>query len=197
MSTYIIGSDEVLKGDTFGGIVVCAARFSKEEEQDLHNMGVRDSKKIAPAKLKRIAQELLERYPNRFSICELEPREYNTEIEGANLTRLMDKLHEAAAKELRAPGDVHIVDLYPGCKAGDTQVKGAESEYVAVAAASIVARARAMTQFDKLSQVAGFTLPLGSTHVTEALKRLMREGRDLAEFAKLHFKNVQRILNED
>ena len=116
-----------------------------------------------------------------------------------NLTKLMDKLHRAVATQLREgyEGDcLHVVDLYPGCDVGDKRVKGAESEYIAVAAASIVARSRGMAQFSRLSNKAGFKLPLGSTHVAEALERLKSEKKDFRMYAKLHFKNVQKVMTD-
>lgn len=196
--TVIIGSDEVLKGDTFGGLVVCAARFSEAEEEKLTDLGVRDSKKISDIMIHRIATTLLEQYEDRFCVKELEPHMYNELQVRFGLTHLLNKLHLDAASELRSDSEeqcTHVVDAFPGCTAGDKQVKGAESEYIAVAAASIVARHVAMDQFARLSTEAGFKLPLGSTHVGEALERLIREGHEPQRFVKLHFKNVQAALS--
>src|SRR3989338_8654944 len=43
----VIGSDEVLKGDTFGGIVVAAVRANDSQREQLCALGVADSKTLS------------------------------------------------------------------------------------------------------------------------------------------------------
>ena len=107
------------------------------------------------------------------------------------MTDLMNRLHREVGEEL-GEGE-HIVDLYPGCTAGDTCEVKAESKYVEVAAASILARAVALDQITELEQRAGFRIPKGSTHVQEGLERLKEKGLDPSQFVKLHFRNVQKV----
>jgi ribonuclease HIII len=68
------------------------------------------------------------------------------------------------------------VDLYPGCTAGDIRVTDAESKYLAVAAASILARNAALDQFAQLEAMAGFPIPKGSSLVAPALNQLKASG---------------------
>jgi ribonuclease HIII len=68
---------------------------------------------------------------------------------------------------------------------------------VAVAAASIVARAEFVSRLERLSLEAGLTLPKGASALVEAAaKRLVRDrGADaLSTFAKVHFKTTAKIL---
>ena len=70
----------------------------------------------------------------------------------------------------------------------------ADSKYVEVAAASILVRAVGLQQMKNLSALAGFSLPLGSTHVKEALKKLKEQGFEFRKFVKMDFKNVKEFL---
>ena len=54
----IIGTDESLKGDSFGGIVVAGVKADDEVRKKLEDLGVRDSKKLTDLKIKYFAQEL-------------------------------------------------------------------------------------------------------------------------------------------
>jgi len=58
----------------------------------------------------------------------------------------------------------------------------------------ILARVGALRQMDYLSMLAGFTLPKGSTHVTEALLELKKRELEFIRFVKVDFKNVKEFL---
>ncbi|MFP4118631.1 MAG: hypothetical protein ACLFTH_01095 [Candidatus Woesearchaeota archaeon] len=193
----LIGSDETLKGDTFGGLIVCACLLCDDDEPSFRELGVRDSKLLSENEIRRVATSLLDKYPDSFTCIELLPEEYNAELSGEpRSTKLLDKLHESVTSELhKSPGgkDVPvIVDKYPGCSVGDVILERAESHCTAVAAASIVARFHGVKQFDRLSVLAGFKLPFGSTHVKDALQELKRKGLPPQKFCKLHFSNVKK-----
>jgi len=187
MDEWIIGSDEVLKGDTFGGIVVAAVKADKKIREKLTKLGVKDSKKLSDKIIIQLAAEI-----KKIATCEIKnllPEEYNKHN---GLTSLLNQLHKQAAKEL-APGK-HIVDKYPGCAVGDIIEEKAEDKYIEVAAASILARAAGLQQFDYLSKLAGFKLPMGSTHVKEALQELKNRNLDFSKFVKKDFRNVKEFL---
>jgi ribonuclease HII len=120
---------------------------------------------------------------------------YNGELQNKNITRVLNELHRTLGTH-KLQGQLHLVDAYPGCKVGDEAVTQAEGKSLAVAAASIVARAKAIAQFERLSAKAGFRLPKGSTHVAAALKEVVAQKLLIKQFAKLHFKNVQKVLEE-
>lgn len=189
----VLGSDETLKGDTFGGLIVCGFFYSPELEEPLTQLGVRDSKQLATPAILRIAAQLQERYAQRIFLQALTPQDYNQQLTLMSSTQLLNHLHKEVAI-LKPPEALHVVDAYPGCTVGDVQLTHAETSSLAVAAASILARAKALEQFDELSKQAGFQLPLGSTHVRLALDRLLAAQQDLSRFAKLHFSNVQTAL---
>lgn len=185
---WIIGSDESLKGDTFGGIVVAAVKADAPLRQKLEELGVADSKLLEDREIIRLADEI-----KRIAPCEIKsllPQEYN---HVGKVTILLNNLHHEVAQHL-LPGK-HIVDKYPGCTVGDLAIEKAESKYVEVAAASILARAAALQQLQYLSSLAGFTLPKGSTHVQLALHELKERKLDFRLFVKIEFRNVQEFLD--
>ncbi len=189
-SGWIIGSDESLKGDTFGGLVVAAVKADNSIRQQLIEMGVADSKTLEDEEIRLLAEKI-----KKIALCEVRsilPEEYNRKN---NVTDLLNHLHQACAQDL-FPG-THVIDKYPGCTVGVIQEEKAESKYVEVAAASILARSAALQQLHYLSTLAGFQLPKGSTHVQLALVDLQRRGLEFRKFVKIDFRNVKEFLMEE
>ncbi len=190
-----IGSDETLKGDTFGGLVVVAFYYKPEQKEKLEQLGIRDSKKISDEKIKYLAKILKNEFTNQFAIKNLNPKDYNKEIKSKNITTILNYWHENLAQELMKEKKIlHIVDKYPGCQVGDVQIPRAETYSLAVAAASILARAEALEQIKILSEKVGFKIPMGSTHVIEALAQLKKQKEPFENYVKLHFRNVKEFL---
>ena len=185
---WYIGSDESLKGDTFGGLVVAAVKADDVLRKKLVELGVADSKKLSEQEVISLAKKI-----RMIAPCEIKsilPPEYNT-FHGS-VTEMLNAFHKEVAGYL-LPG-IHVVDKFPGCNAGTIMEEKAEDKYVEVAAASILARAAALDQLDFLSMEAGFPLPKGSTHVASALQELKEKGLEFSEFVKLHFSNVKEFL---
>jgi ribonuclease HIII len=185
---WIIGSDESLKGDTFGGMVVAAVKADLKSRKQLIELGVADSKKLSDHEILPLAIKI-----KKIVQCEVRsilPEEYN-KFHG-NVTELLNKLHSKVGGYL-SPG-THVVDKYPGCDVGDVKEEKAEDKYVEVAAASILARSAALQQLDFLSSEAGFCVPKGSTHVKWALEELKEKDLELDKFVKVGFKNVKEFI---
>ena len=183
----IIGSDECLKGDTFGGLIVAAVKADEKIREKLIGLGVADSKKLSDSEIVEIAKLIKE--VASYEIKSLYPEHYN---EDGNVTKMLNRLHNKCALKL-LPGK-HVVDKYPGCDVGDIVETKAESKYVEVAAASILARDESIRQLDELSRMAGFTLPRGSTHVKEALEKIKHKRLDFNQLVKTSFSNVKKYL---
>ncbi len=207
MLKFFIGSDESLKGDTFGGIVVAGVLVDEEQKKKLSAAGIMDSKKITNEKIPILAKRIREICPD-YAVRNLTPIEYNQH----SLTQLLNQLHHECADIIKEKhlkehdytldenddesyaNYTHIVDEFPGCNVGDIKKTKAESLYVEVAAASILAREGALQQIAELSKQLGFTVPMGSTHVADALFQLKVSGKAPEHFVKIHFKNVQEVL---
>ena len=186
-----IGTDESLKGDTFGGLIVAGVRADPKQRSQLIKLGVRDSKQLSDKRVSELAGRIMEGFG--WHAESLLPSDYNSYIAKGTLTQLLNELHAKCYSKLKTGESMHVVDKYPGCSVGDIAETKAESKYAEVAAASIIARFLGLEQFKTLSKQAGFNLPMGSTHVKPALSRLVREKNELFLYAKLHFRNVQKV----
>lgn len=204
-----LGIDEAGKGDYFGPLVVAGVRISDEEEaRQLQEIGVRDSKELRASGIHRIADLILKTVgQNNVHVISLSPQEYETRRAAAgNVNRLLGELDARIIGELANEVEVVVVDefarsarshLKPFVPEGvRLEVRPRAEDDAAVAAASIVARARQLEGIGRLSGLVGFELPLGATHVVEAGRRVLVElGEDgLAGVAKVHFATTRRVL---
>jgi ribonuclease HIII len=204
-----LGIDEAGKGDYFGPLVVAGVRITRAETASkLQAIGVRDSKEIRAPGISRISGRILEAVgPNNVHVISLPPPEYESRRAVAgNVNRLLSELDATIMGKLVDEVEVVVVDefarsarsyLEPFVPDGvRLEVRTRAEDDAAVAAASIVARARQLEEIERLSERVGFRLPLGATHVVEAGRRVVGElGEDgLAEVAKIHFATTRQVL---
>ncbi|MFH0875395.1 MAG: hypothetical protein V1859_05640 [archaeon] len=189
----IIGSDECLKGDTFGGIVVCAFIADDNVRRRLKELHVKDSKKCTNSEACTIAQTLINEFPGSYHCESIFPDEFNKMNSKMNITKILDLLHAKCHKRLAKKGATVIVDKYPGATVGDVIEERAESKYLEVAASSVIARYEGLKQVRELERRSGFFIPMGSTHVTDALLELKRKELNAKDYVKLSFSNVAKL----
>lgn len=202
-----IGVDESGKGDYFGPLVIAACYVGPEHLAELE--GVRESKKVTDAMALRLAAIIRATCPHK--VVAIGPEKYNELYDRiGNLNKLLSWGHARAIEEVLAqhPCDLVISDQFAdpaGLKRAlfergrqvrlESRVR-AESD-LAVAAASILARAEFLRRLARLSEEIGIELPKGaSASVIEAARRVVaRLGREgLAKVAKLHFKTTNQVL---
>jgi ribonuclease HIII len=206
-----IGIDESGKGDYFGPLVIAAVFVQAAGEAELKLMRVRDSKKISDGRILEMAADI--RQVCRHSIVAIGPQRYNDlYAKMRNLNRLLAWGHARALENLLEQVDcsLAISDQF-----GDQQLvlnalqeRGklirlvqhpkAEAD-LAVAAASILARAEFLRRLQRLSDEVGTTLPKGASPSVELAARMVlkKHGRErLAAVAKLHFKTTDRVVGE-
>lgn len=184
-----VGTDETLKGDTFGGIVVAGFKADDNIRKDLIEMGVKDSKKLIRPQIVELAMMIIEKYPKNFHVEDVSPKTYNQYMSKMNVTKLLDKLHLRCYNKL-SKNAIFIVDKYPGCDVGDIRETKADSKYPEVAAASIIARYYGLLQIKNLEQSAGFFIPFGSSNVESGLLELRKKDLDPSLYVKVNFRNV-------
>ena len=204
-----IGSDESGKGDYFGPLVIAAAFVTPEIEPDLELMEVRDSKRISDGRVLELARDL--RQVCKHSIVAIGPQRYNELYEKIrNLNRLLAWGHARALENLleQVTCELAIADqfgderfilnalLEKGKRIRLVQRPKAEED-LAVAAASILARAEFLTRLKRLSDEVGTSLPKGASPAVELAARMVvkKHGRErLSTIAKLHFKTTLAVL---
>jgi ribonuclease HIII len=204
-----IGIDESGKGDYFGPLVIAAVLVTPPDEPDLRLIQVRDSKRISDGRILEMAPDI--RQVCRHSVVAIGPKRYNELYEKIkNLNRLLAWGHARALENILAQtectlaisdqfGDERFILnalLEKGKSIQLIQRPKAEDD-LAVAAASILARAEFLTRLKKLSDEIGIALPKGASPAVEMAARtivrmLGRAG--LEGVAKLHFKTTQAVL---
>jgi ribonuclease HIII len=206
----IIGTDESGKGDYFGPLVVAAVLLRPEDVEVLRTLGVRDSKTVSDKAALEIAEVITTGYGDRVAVVSIGPRRYN-ELHvkfGRNLNRLLAWAHARAIEDVlehhdcgRALSDKFASDrliLSALMERGrglrlDQRVRA--EAHPAVAAASIVARARFLRDLEHLGFDAGEKLPKGAgAQVDLAARRIFRSGGmdALGQVAKLHFRTTEK-----
>jgi ribonuclease HIII len=207
-----VGTDEAGKGDYFGPLVVAGVRVLEEKSaRKLRGIGVRDSKTLSIPAASNLARRITQSVgPQNTRVAVLSPQEYEARRKASdnNVNKLLAEVNVQIFHELKDGVELFVVDefgkaassyvgprLPPGVR---LVVRPRAEDDVAVAAASILARARYLEEMDALSEEVGFELPRGSTHVLEAARRVVEERglEGLARVAKVHFGTTARVLGE-
>lgn len=209
------GIDESGKGDYFGPLVIACAYTEETTARKLIDIGVQDSKNIkSDSKAKALAKRIKAILGwKKYTIVTVGPSAYNklypktrnlNALLGWGHARVLEDLLEkvpdcpmAISDKFSKTGSVDKALMERGKKIELIQRTKAESD-VAVAAASILARAEFLERLDKLSTEAKIILPKGaSKQVLDAAVSIIKDkGQDSLEtFAKLHFKTTEKAID--
>jgi ribonuclease HIII len=205
-----VGTDEAGKGDYFGPLVVAGVRvLGKKEDRELREIGVRDSKMLSVSGAANLAQPILDSVGSKnVRVVILHPRKYEAHREAAdnNVNKLLAEVNVQIFEELKARVELFVVDEFGKAASSYIEprlppevrlvVRPRAEDDVAVAAASVLARARYLEEMETLSEKVGFELPRGAVHVVEAARRVVEEHglEELAEVAKVHFSTTAKVL---
>ncbi len=205
-STWM-GTDEAGKGDYFGPLVVAGVIVQPKDESNLLKIGIKDSKRLSPAKIEELAGLIKKNF--LFKVLIIKPEEYNRIYEEKkNLNHILSDAHIKVIKSLseRYPVNRVVVDKfskksgipeYFKNKIEIEEVVGGERD-VACAASSILARYVFEKEMREMSAKYQFEFPKGAgKKVREALSlfldRFSKE--ELGKVAKLHFKLTKEVFN--
>ncbi len=205
-----MGLDESGKGDYFGPLVIGAVFVDELAEERLITLGVRDSKLLSDNRMLALAEEIKTLCPHY--VVPIEPKRYNElYAKVKNLNQLLAWGHAWTLENMleKVPCDLAVVDKFgdesylrtvlkeKGRQITVVQQTHAETD-IAVAAASILARARFVQQMEQLSKKVSRKLPKGASDPSIVVigRELVAEyGKDiLVEIVKLHFKTTDAIL---
>ena len=207
-----IGIDESGKGDFFGPLVISSAFVPSEYREKLIKLGVKDSKEISgDNKLIAIASDVRKLLGDCFSLVAIgNPAYNNLYAKIGNLNKLLAWGHARALENLLDKNidcTYAISDQFGNkslienalMKKGKTikliQRTKAESD-IAVAAASILARAEFLRRLSMLSEELRLKVPKGaSTAVKTAAREIIEKYgvEKLSSVSKMHFKTYKEV----
>lgn len=201
-----IGTDESGKGDFFGPLVIAGVFVDSEKKKRLDEIGVRDSKLIAHASIKKLSESIKRiAGTESFNVVIINPPKYNELYEKfGNLNKLLAWGHARVLENIltKREASTAISDKFgdEGLILNSLQKRGKQLElhqfhkaekYTAVAAASILARDRFNDWFDRKKKELKLELPKGASgKVTETAKLIKKNYGDefLQQLTKGHFK---------
>ena len=202
-----IGVDESGKGDFFGPLVVAACYVGPEHLAELE--GVKDSKKLTDKQALALSGKIKAVCPH--SVIAIGPAKYNElYAKFKNLNTLLAWGHARAIENVLElqPANLVISDqfaagghavkraLYEKGKAVEFRSMVRAEADIAVAAASILARAEFLRRLERLGGEFGVTLPKGATNVIGPGKQFVAKhgAAALSQVAKMHFKTSGQVL---
>jgi ribonuclease HIII len=208
-----IGVDESGKGDYFGPLVIAAAYSDGPLAKKMLALGVRDSKNITSDKrVLELARHIRGLLGKRFSVVVIGAQAYNRLYEKMrNVNQVLAWGHARAIENIlpsvpqcsRAISDqfgrkelIQRALMSKGRKITLQQRHKAEAD-VAVAAASILARAAFLEGLRSMQKQYGLSFPKGASElvVTAAKQLVQQKGPEvLRQTAKCHFKTTKVVL---
>lgn len=207
-----VGTDESGKGDYFGPLVIAGVYLTPQAGKLLKTLGIRDSKELSDYQIKQLATEIKKMNEIRFDVVLISPEKYNRlYAKMGNLNRLMGWAHARVIENLLGKCDAGevisdkfgnekiILDALQqrGRSINLQQVTKAE-KFIAVAAASILARDAMVKWFITHSKKYKLKIPKGSSlEVESTAKNILKKygEEELNRLVKLHFKTSNKIFN--
>jgi ribonuclease HIII len=211
--TDYIGTDESGKGDYFGPLVVAAVYINPQTKMELEKIGVKDSKLFSDNNIKVLETSIKKIIGDNFVIIQINPEKYNQLYESFNnLNKIMGWAHAKAIESLVEKTNCEnvISDKFGNEKLIKDELKKknvkvnlyqtAKGErFTAVAAASILARAKVVDWFYHKSKEFGYEIPKGGGEAVNIAANGILDQTDkdnLLKMIKFHFKNSKNIFKK-
>ena len=203
-----IGVDESGKGDFFGPLVIAGVLTDEKNAKYFTELGMKDSKKLSDKKILYFAQEIKKNAPH--SVIVISNGRYNELYSNIkNLNKLLAWGHARAIENILEKntceyalsdkfGDESLIKnalMKNGRSIKLEQMVRAESD-IAVAAASILARATFVQKMETMENSYGIKFPKGCSGLvkTAAAEFISKYGKDrLKEVCKTHFKTYNEV----
>ncbi|NQZ65972.1 MAG: ribonuclease HIII [Mycoplasmatales bacterium] len=215
----IVGADETGVGDYLTPLISAAVFVPAVNVRKMINLGITDSKKITDSKILELFEKIKPMIKSSIRI--MSQSQYNFLTKKYNANELKMYLHMQAIKSIENRVDnidIVILDAFSNDSSLDKYRKKiskeenikdwesqtiyitkGEMEHVAVAAASIVARAYFVKFMEKQNKKWEMIFPLGTNLIVEnfAKEFIKKHGKEnLYNVAKLSFKTTKKILDQ-
>ena len=205
-----IGVDESGKGDFFGPLVVAGVAVNSNLKKIFLELGIKDSKKLTDEVILKLALEIQK--IAKWTTVVITPKKYNELYNKfKNLNKLLAWGHARVIENLlvKAPectlalsdkfaSDDKVIEnalMNKGRNIKMVQKTKGEND-IAVAAASVIARAEFVSRMKTMSNMYKIIFPKGASDkvINCAKSYVQMYGKEkLDEVAKMHFKTVQNI----
>jgi len=210
----IAGIDEAGRGPAFGPMTIGIAVMEKESEKELKSLGVKDSKQILPNKRKALISEI-KKHCIEQKVLVIEPIEINdlmaqhslNEIEAMKIGELINGLK-------KKPEIIYIdspdavkgafekrIRKYLNKSHAKTKIiaeNKADSNYVVVGAASVLAKVMRDDEIEKLAEEYG---DFGSGYPSDPktqnyLREYVKKYNKLPPFSRIFWSTIQKALDD-
>ncbi len=207
--TRHIGVDESGKGDFFGPLCIAGVLVDEKSEKLFTDLGIKDSKKITDKKILELEKAIKSNAIH--SVVVISNGRYNElYAKIKNLNKLLAWGHARVIENICENnecdyamsdqfGDESLIKsalMKNGRNIELRQMVRAESSDIAVAAASVLARAAYVKKMAEMSETYGINFPKGcAQQVKDAAKVFIAKyGKDrLSEVCKTHFKTFNEV----
>ncbi|HIH06737.1 MAG TPA: ribonuclease HII [Candidatus Nitrosotenuis sp.] len=169
----VCGVDEAGRGSMIGPLVVAAITIEKSKIKKLSEIGVKDSKKLSP-KTRDVMYKQIIKIVDNYAISKASPRQIDLAVAKHNLNNL-ESLHMARVIEKLQPSvsfvdscDVNATrfgkEIAKMCHSKVQAYHHADSKFVVVSAASIIAKVTRDREIAKISK----KNPVGSGYPSDS-----------------------------
>ena len=210
MADNYIGIDESGKGDFFGPLVIAAVAVNDKLKENFTKLGIKDSKKISDENILKLAPQIQKNA--KWSIIVISPLKYNELYsQFKNLNKLLAWGHARAIENVLEKAPECTLALSDKFASDDSLIenalltKGKQIKLVqkikgendiAVAAASVLARAEFVSRMKSVSSFYKINFPKGASDKVKQCAKdyILKYGKErLNEVAKLHFKTTSSL----
>lgn len=203
-----IGTDESGKGDFFGPLIIAGVQVSEQNKNLFIDLGIKDSKKLDDKNIKKLAISI--KANSVHSVIVINPLKYNElYAKFNNLNKLLAWGHARAIENIleKSPCGYALADKFgdesliknalmnKGREIVLNQMVRAESD-IAVAAASVLARAEFVKRMDEMAQKYNMEFSKGASDKVITQAKLFTQNYSISrlnEVAKMHFKTTKEI----
>ena len=203
-----IGTDESGKGDFFGPLVIAGVFVDDELAKKFKLLGIKDSKKLDDKTIMKYAAEIRNTAPH--SVVVIMPEKYNQLYDSfKNLNKLLAWGHARAIENVLNKqscdfalsdkfGDESLIKnaLFEKGKKITLEQRTKGESFIAVAAASVIARAEFVKRCQELKDKYFLDFPKGASDkvVLTAKTFIDKYGKsELNKVAKVHFKTLNSL----
>ncbi|MEK6959313.1 MAG: ribonuclease HII [archaeon] len=209
----IAGIDEAGRGPCFGPMTMTIAAIEKEDEPKLKTLGVRDSKELTPKKREALFPQVKETLLEHHTVV-IGPIEINDMMVRYSLNEIEEiKIAELIAKLKCKVDTVYIDSPETNCKKFEEKVRKfmekkdshvklvaenkADSKYLIVGAASILAKVTRDSEIEKIKEKFG---NIGSGYPSDPstvayLEKYVTEHKKLPPFSRIFWANCKLALD--